>query len=94
MPTWRLINTLPREPHITLPLPAHPTSTACTKPVVMGVRARKAKESLLNDRIDILNRNGIDGSPAGQIFTTVSAILVLVRVGAPVLSALELLLIT
>jgi len=45
----------------------------------MGVRRRKAIVSL-DDKIDILNKNAAEDSPAKQVFTTVSAILVLVRV--------------
>ena len=50
----------------------------------MTSRQRKAKESLLNDKIDILNGFEIVASPAGRVFRAVSAILAVVRVGASV----------
>jgi hypothetical protein len=50
----------------------------------MAARTRKVKVSL-DDRIDILNRNAVEASPAKQVFRTVGAILALVRVGALVL---------
>lgn len=45
-------------------------------PHTMRTRTRK----LLDDRIDILNGNAVDASPAQQVFRTASAILVLTRV--------------
>jgi len=42
----------------------------------MRTRTRK----LLDDRIDILNRNAVDASPAHQVFRTVSTIIALTRV--------------
>jgi len=47
----------------------------------MGVRRRKAIVSL-DDKIDILDKNAAEDSPAKQVFKTVSAILALVRVSA------------
>jgi len=41
--------------------------------------------SVLDDRIDILNRNAADASPVQQVYRTVSDILALVRVIAQVL---------
>jgi len=35
---------------------------------------------ILDDRVNILDRNAVDASPAQQIFRTVSAILALTRV--------------
>ena len=46
----------------------------------MGTRARRVKASLLDDKIDILNRSAVEASPAQQVYRTVSAILALVRV--------------
>lgn len=68
-------------------IPNHhrPTGTSYTKPAKMATRTRKAKVSLLDDRIDILNRNAVEASSAKQVFRTVSATLALVRVGAPIL---------
>ena len=45
----------------------------------MTTRARKTKATL-DDRIDILSRITTQVSPAKEVFTTVSAILALVRV--------------
>jgi len=56
----------------------------------MIAHAREDRESVFSDRIDILNVWGVEPSPAGRVFRTVAAILALVRVGAPVLSALDL----
>ena len=47
----------------------------------MATRPRKAKVSLINDRIGILNRNAVETSPAKQVFGTVITIITLVRVG-------------
>jgi len=44
-----------------------------------------AKVPLLDDRIDILNRNAVEASAAKQVFRTVGVILALVRVSALVL---------
>ena len=49
------------------------------------VHPPEARVSFINDKIDILNRDVVEASPAKRIFRTVSAILALVRVGAPVL---------
>jgi hypothetical protein len=51
----------------------------------MATRTRKAKATILDDRIDILERNAVEVSPAKQVFGTVAAILALVRVSALVL---------
>ena len=51
----------------------------------MATRTRRAKVSLLDDRISILNQEAIEASPAKQVFRTVSATLALVRVSAPIL---------
>lgn len=45
----------------------------------MATRTSKARASL-NDRIDILNKNAVEVSPAKQVFGTVTTILALVRV--------------
>jgi len=45
-------------------------------------RVREVEASLLDGRIDTLNRNAVEAYPAKQIFRTVSAILALVRVSA------------
>ena len=58
----------------------YPASAPHTKPVVMATHARKGGTSLLDVRIDLLNKNASEPSPARQIFRTVSAILALVRV--------------
>ena len=47
----------------------------------MATRTRKAKVSLLDDRIEVLNREAIEASSAKQVFRTVSATIALVRVG-------------
>jgi len=52
---------------------------------IMPAHARKARVSFFNDRIDTLKRNVVETSPTYQVFETVSTILALVRVGAPVL---------
>ena len=75
-------------PHVTSRLTAcnlqvnlHPRiSTPHIKPVIMGTRARRVKASLLDDKIDILNRSAVEASPAQQVYRTVSAILALARV--------------
>jgi hypothetical protein len=46
----------------------------------MATRTRTANASLFRDRINILNKNALEASPARQIFKTASAILALVRV--------------
>jgi hypothetical protein len=51
----------------------------------MATRTHKAKSPILDDKIDILNRNAGEASPAKQVFETVAAILALVRVSALVL---------
>lgn len=56
------------------------TSVSHTKPVVMATRTRRGKTSILNDRIDILNRNVAETSPAKEIYRIVIIILTLVRV--------------
>ena len=48
----------------------------------MATRARKAKVLLIDDRIDILNRDVAETFPANQAFRAVNGILALVRVGA------------
>lgn len=63
----------------------HPTSASHTKPVIMAARTRKAEVPLVDDGIDILNEIAAEASPANKVFRTASAILALVRVGAPVL---------
>jgi len=64
----------------------HPTiRTPHTKPAKMATRARKAKMSLLDYRIDILNRGAIEASSAKQVFETVGTILTLVRVSVAIL---------
>ena len=61
----------------------HPISTVPhTKPVTMATRRHNAKASLLDDKIDILNRNTVEVSSSEQVFRTTSAILALVRVSA------------
>ena len=42
--------------------------------------AETSTRKILDDRINILDRNAVDASPARQVFKTVSAILVLTRV--------------
>ena len=64
---------------------ALPLSAPHIKPVTMTAHTRKAKEPLLDSRIDILNRNAVEVPPANQVFGTVSAILALVRVSSLVL---------
>jgi len=51
---------------------------------MVGTSTRK----VLDDRINILNKNAIDASPAQRVFKTVSAILVLTRVSVPFLAPL------
>ena len=50
----------------------------------MATRKHKAKVSLLDDRIDILDGDAVGASPAKQVFKTVSTTLALVRVSVPV----------
>ena len=59
------------------------TSTPHIKSAKMSTRARKAKVSLLDDKIHILDRGAAEYSPAKEVFKTVAAILALVRVGIP-----------
>ena len=66
-----------------LKLGHHSTGTPYTKSVKMATRTRKAKASLLDDRIDILDRSAVEVSPAKQVFKTVSTTLALVRVSTP-----------
>ena len=47
----------------------------------MGPRRRKDTVSL-NDKIDVLDKNAVEDSPANRIFKTASAILALVQVSA------------
>jgi len=61
----------------------HPIGTPDSKPTKMATR--EAKVSLLDDRIDVLNRNAVEGSPAKQVFRTVSNTLALVRVSTRIL---------
>lgn len=51
----------------------------------MATHKRKAKMSLLDDRIEILNRDATEASSAKQVFKTVSSTLALVRVSATIL---------
>jgi hypothetical protein len=46
----------------------------------MATRTRKFEAPLLDDRIDVLNRNVAKASPAQQVYRSVSAILTLIRV--------------
>ena len=48
----------------------------------MATRTHKARVSLLKERSDILDNETVGASPAKEVFRTVSAILVLVRVSA------------
>lgn len=48
----------------------------------MATRIREDQASLLNNRIDILEKNAVEGSPLKQVLRTVGAILALVRVSA------------
>ena len=48
----------------------------------MAAHVPKVEASLLDDRINILDTNMVDGSPLKQVFGTVSAIIALVRVSA------------
>jgi len=63
--------------------PSHNRPTGATKPVKMTTRTRKAKMSLLDDRIDILNGDAAKASTVKQVFRTVSTAIALVRVSAP-----------
>ena len=62
-----------------------PTSTPYARPAKMATRTRKAKVSLLDDRIKILNRDALEASSAKQVFRAVSTTLALVRVSAAIL---------
>ena len=46
----------------------------------MATRTREGKLSIFTDKIDILNRNAVETSPAKEVYRTVIAILALVRV--------------
>ena len=74
---------VPQRPHVSLPVPFKPNlhrrPVTAPRPAVMTARAGKTKASL-DDRIDILSRITTQVSPATEVFTTVSAILALVRV--------------
>jgi hypothetical protein len=62
-----------------------PACAPHTNPAIMATRTRKVETPTLDDRIDILNRDTVEVSPAKHVFRTVGAILALVRVGALVL---------
>jgi hypothetical protein len=51
----------------------------------MATRTRKGKPSILTDRINILNRNAVEPSPAKEVYRTVIIILALVKVNPLVL---------
>ena len=51
----------------------------------MSTLKRDLQVSLLDDRINILDRYTTEASPLKKVFTTVGAILALVRVSAPTL---------
>jgi len=76
-----------RPPDVTPPTPSYPhsTSTPYPKPITSGAHARKTRVSLLDDKIDILDRGAVEASPVKQVFRTVSAIIALVRVSTLVL---------
>ena len=62
---------------------SQPLELISTKPARMATRTRKVHESLLDDRINILDGKAAGAPPgAKQVFKTVSDILALVRVGA------------
>ena len=48
----------------------------------MATCTREGKSSILTDKIDILDRNAVEISPAKEVYRTVIAILALVRVSA------------
>ena len=54
----------------------------------MGARRRRATVSL-DDKIDTLDKNAAEDSPAKQVFATVSAILTLVRVSTVAASSVD-----
>lgn len=51
----------------------------------MATHVREDQASLLNDRIDVLEKNAVEGSPLKQVLTTVGAILALIRVSSLIL---------
>jgi hypothetical protein len=55
------------------------------KPGIMVTRTPKAAASTIDNRIGILGTNATEASPTKQVFGTVTAILVLVRVSVLVL---------
>lgn len=55
-------------------------TTLLTESVIMVTRARKTKAKPLGDTLCTLNVNSVETSPAKQVSTTVSDILVLVLV--------------
>ena len=55
-------------------------TTPYIEPVTMATRTHNVEASLLDDRIDALDRNAVEASPAKEVFRAVSAILALVRV--------------
>ena len=57
----------------------HPPSTPHAEPLIMATPTPNIKVSL-DDRIDALDRNAVEASPAKQVFKTVSVILALIRV--------------
>ena len=64
------------------PFELSPAGKPYTRPVKMATRRRRANVSLLDGRIDILNKDAVEPSPAKEVFRTVSTTLALVRVSA------------
>jgi len=56
-----------------------------SQPVIVATHTRNVQASVLNHRINILNRNAVETSHARGVFGAASAIMVLVRVSTLVL---------
>jgi len=91
---WRICGAHRRLPALTLLLEPNvnhhlPTGVPHTRPAEMEPRTRKgktreAKMSLLDDKIETLDRNVVVASSAKQVFESVKAALALARVSAPI----------
>ena len=76
----------PAQPHAPFDFDNHHAmSPPYAKSEKMATRTRKAKVSLLDDRINILDQDAVKAISAKQVFGTVSATLALIRVSAPIL---------
>jgi len=64
---------------------SEPQALVHSQPVIVAARTCNVQVSVLDHRINILNRNAVEASHAQEVFRTASAIMVLVRVSTLVL---------